>query len=339
MVRRTKRQSEEHVIGREAVKIVTSALPSWWVVREYQPDYGIDLAIELFEETGGRCSGGKSRKQTYDTLGEHLLVQVKGSRGLELQELRVRPRLNVERNDKARAPTGPTTSETIRVYSKSIDTHELLTVQRMGAAMPVLLVLVDVSTCRSHFVCLTDYIDKVILPASPRYADKTHKTIYVPERNEITPGELVPLRYYGKRPKLYAAFQKFAYQEHEMEYVNDCDLLRVSRSFARILLRSDIWRSCGWWAPLSTGLKDLEALLGKGDPKVFKYRDLASAADAHKRTWSRVGDSGGTLYTQSQMSQIIEIRTLWQRLSNIGRIHEEICREWFLPTSLGLITS
>jgi hypothetical protein len=198
---------------------------------------------------------------------------------------------------------------------------------------------VDVETRRSYFVCLTDYIDKVILPRSPGYADKGQKTINVPARNEITPDNLVPLSYYAKRPKLYAAFQKFAYQEHEMSYVNDYDLVKVSKRFARILLRSDIWRSCAWWGPLSIALKELETLIKTGQPRPLKRSTLVSIPDAKKRIGSNPNAADGKLYTQSEMLQIMAIRTLWGQLSNIGRIHEEISREWFLPTSLGQMSS
>ena len=101
MTNRPKRQSEEHVIGREAVKILTSTLPSSWVVREYQPDYGIDLAIELFEQSGDADSRMNNAKKQYDALGEHLFVQVKGSRVLRSHEIRVKSRLNVERFEAA----------------------------------------------------------------------------------------------------------------------------------------------------------------------------------------------------------------------------------------------
>jgi len=114
----------------------------------------------------------------------------------------------------------------------------------MGAALPVLLVLVDVSQRRSFFVCLTDYVDKIILPENVDYAKRRMKTIHVPERNEITATHLETPRYYATRPKLYAAFQKFGYQDHELQYVEDDNLLETCERFARFLLRSDVWHSC-----------------------------------------------------------------------------------------------
>jgi hypothetical protein len=336
MTNRPKRQSEEHVIGREAVKILTSTLPSSWVVREYQPDYGIDLAIELFEQSGDADSTMNNAKKQYDALGEHLFVQVKGSRVLSPHEIRVKPRLNVERFDAAAKGAD---SQTVRVFSKPIETSELVTVQRMGAALPVLLVLVDVSRRQSFFVCLTDYVDKIILPEDVDYTRRRTKTIYVPESNEITATHLEPLQYYAKRPKLYAAFQKFAYQDHELQYVDDDNLLATCQRFARFLLRSDVWHTCKSWLPIAMAHHNLKALIKDGNPRLFGDPRPPEKRGSQERLWSRYGGSDDHLYTQAEILRLMEIRTLWNQLSNIGRIHEEICREWFLPTSLGVMTS
>lgn len=332
MPNRPKRQSEQHVIGRKAVKIFTAALPPWWVTREYQPDYGIDLEIELFDEV--RDSHPKNRTKTYDSLGEHLFVQVKGAQALESRQVQIQARMNVERSEGV-APGIP--PQNLQVFAKAIETTELVTVQRMGAALPVLLVLVDVSAERSFFVSLTDYVDKIILPEDPDYSKKETKTIFVPELNEITRSRLVPLQYYAKRPKLYAAFQKFAYQDHELRYVDDADLLETSQRFARFLLRSDVWNSCSFWLPIAMAHENLKSLLKDGNPRVFGMPPSANANEPPARTW--VGPSGNesNLYTRDEVLRFMEIRTLWNQLANIGRIHEEICREWFLP--LGIDTT
>jgi hypothetical protein len=50
----------------ESVGILKGLLPKEWVVREYRPDYGIDLAVELFS------NGGVDRIETLG--GTHLLA-------------------------------------------------------------------------------------------------------------------------------------------------------------------------------------------------------------------------------------------------------------------------
>jgi hypothetical protein len=102
------------------------------------------------------------------------------------------------------------------VLKLNLDTAELMTVEAMGAALPVLLFVVALDTERVFYVCLNDYIDKVLLPDNPDYKSQESKIICIPIRNEITADEasLIPLRHYATRPKLYAAFTRFTYQHH-----------------------------------------------------------------------------------------------------------------------------
>jgi hypothetical protein len=71
------------------------------------------------------------------------------------------------------------------------------------------------------------------------------------KKNEITNEERdnVPLRFYAKRAKLMAAFQKFAYQKNELDYTNNVHLKEAATHFANILLRYDFWKSCEGLVP------------------------------------------------------------------------------------------
>ena len=89
---RSKRKPEAHIIGEEAVRIIEALLPAHWTIREYHPDYGIDLAVEVFERSGTETNGHPA----YDTLGEHLFLQVKGCRSIEPIQFKVTDRINVE---------------------------------------------------------------------------------------------------------------------------------------------------------------------------------------------------------------------------------------------------
>ena len=44
---RTKRKTLAHLIDKSALDIIDDLIPEYWTIREYKPDYGIDLAIEL----------------------------------------------------------------------------------------------------------------------------------------------------------------------------------------------------------------------------------------------------------------------------------------------------
>ncbi|OAD23605.1 hypothetical protein THIOM_000555 [Candidatus Thiomargarita nelsonii] len=106
----------------------------------------------------------------------------------------------------------------IPVAKFQLDMSDILTIQSIGVAIPVLLILVDTNTEKAFFICLNDYIDKVLIPEYPSYASKGSKIIYIPTANEIADEEdaLVPLRAYGKRSKMYGAFALFGYQMKEI---------------------------------------------------------------------------------------------------------------------------
>ena len=99
-----------------------------------------------------------------------------------------------------------------------IDTDELLTVQTMGPTIAVVLVVVCLDAGRVFFVCLNDLVEKVLLVDDPKYAEKSTKTIYLPAKNELSKEALAlcALRFMAKRPKLYAAFNRFNYQQNEI---------------------------------------------------------------------------------------------------------------------------
>jgi uncharacterized protein DUF4365 len=61
---------ESHVIGEEAVSIFLSACPSEWITMPIQPDYGLDLRIEM--------SKGNN------VTGEEFFVQVKGRKNVKI---------------------------------------------------------------------------------------------------------------------------------------------------------------------------------------------------------------------------------------------------------------
>ena len=208
---RRKRRSINQINEEVSYRILRERLPETWVIHEYGPDYGIDCVVELFDYL-------EEDETIAETLGENFFVQLKSSASVKYSTRRVYPRENVEKG-----PLNQDQSEyfDLPVAKFQIEMSELLTVQAMGPAIPVLLILVDVTTRKVFFVCLNDYIDKVVIPEDPTYYDKDSKTIFIPLANELLLSEenLVPLRIYGKRSKMYGAFGKFIYQKNEIETV------------------------------------------------------------------------------------------------------------------------
>ena len=318
---RPKRRPPAHISGDQAIKIVERMLPAQWVARKYHPDYGIDIAVELFEQT--KTLGNEI---VFDTLGEHLFLQVKGTAKLTPKRIRVASRPNINRPPPARFQSH---SVNIDVFEFRLESTELVTVQRMGASVPVLLVLVELGTERAFFVCLNDYIDKILLPSDPKYAEKETHLIRIPAANDLA-RSATALSFYAKRPKLYAAFQNFAYQHHELGYTLKADLNRTSKYFAKMLLRYDFWSKCESWGLIECLHQQLQSLLRKGAPGHIGVYPVTKTA-AYKRWVDQYGD-------QSSLKGLLnsfDIRSLWASMSSAGNTFEEICREWFLPTFLG----
>ena len=76
---RGKKRTAQHITGENGVSILKDLLPGEWAVREYNPDYGIDLDVELFDDLGNKV---------YVTRGEHVLFQVKGTEKLNKKTIK-----------------------------------------------------------------------------------------------------------------------------------------------------------------------------------------------------------------------------------------------------------
>lgn len=130
-------RSESHLIDQKAVFFVRENLPTEWVVRELTPDYGLDLDVEVFEKENGRIT----------TLGERLYLQVKGTTMANY--------IDVTYGTKD-------VMSTKRCVSFSLDTGLLHLVERVGNSLPILLVVVDLSSKNAYFSCLNDYLEYVL---------------------------------------------------------------------------------------------------------------------------------------------------------------------------------
>jgi hypothetical protein len=310
-----KRRSFNQVKEEISYRVLRQKLPEAWVMHEYGPDYGIDCVVELFDYID-------TDKLIAETLGETFYVQLKASDSIEYSIKRAFRRANVT---KGRLNEDKSEYIDIEVAKFQLELSELLTVQAMGPAVPVLLVLVDIQTERAFFVCLNDYLDKIIIPEDPGYASKDSKVIYLPTMNEIAPSQtaLVPLRVFGKRAKMYGAFGKFTYQKKEIERIRgianfnpatptdaELDMLRL---FIDTALRQDIWNGHEFWEPIGWSHRELQ-----------KIRETINAGIETKdhETFKAYCDD-----------------IVWHRLCNLANMYEELVREWFLPTVLAQLTS
>ena len=301
-----KRRNQQHMMEDRSIGMLHDALPPEWVLHEYKPDYGIDFVVEVFQYV-------KDDPSTAETLGELFFVQLKSIVKTEIVMERVCKRYNVEKQQLTNIRDESLEIEVIRF---NIDVSELLTVRAMGVGLPVLLVLACLDLNRVFYVCLNDLIDKVIDPADPNYVNQQTKLISIPVRNELKrdPTLLVPVRFYSKRAKLLAAFNKFEYQRSELEYgqaeMETEDLLLMASHFLTKLKTLDIWSDCEMWY------------------LVPHYR---SEIDQIERV---LGDC--TTPVERRLQSIL---SLWGRLVAMGHTFEEMCREWSLPAHLAQFVS
>src|SRR5689334_7860050 len=260
-----KKRSEQHLIDQEGEKLLRSKLPRHWIMREYRPDYGLDFAIEVFKPRGAPTG----RTSAYETLGEHLFVQLKSVAEPVVKPLTLFNRGNVEKGPEHLDQTDKVAE--IDTYRFELETSELITVERMGIGVPVLLIIADLKAQRCSFVCLNDYIDKILRPRHGNYNSKKSRRIHVPSRNEIGTGPgLVALRWYAKRAKLLAAFQRFTYQYAEMEWAQNGDWRGLANIFANKIFTYDFWddtEMCGLIPYTAAGLK---RFFQTGQPGYFK---------------------------------------------------------------------
>lgn len=312
-----KKQSMSHAIDADGQALLASKLPRSWKLREYRPDYGLDYALELFED----FPDIPRPQDTVETLGEHIFIQLKTKANPQHGPCPVFGRHNVEKSREAlnrKDHVG-----TLDTYRLPVDTPELVTVERMGIAVPVLLVVADLARQQCAFVCLNDYIDKILVPRFGNYASAASRTIHIPLLNAVgSEHGNAGLRWYAKRAKLIAAFQRFGFQNNELGYAHEDEWRALALYFANRIARYDIWSDLPMW-PIVTYLGNaLKRFLETGQPGLMSDVTPPSFKDEF------------AYYNRKQ-----DVLELWRMLENLSRIYEDIAREWYLPTGVGFTGS
>ncbi|OBA13385.1 hypothetical protein A9988_01560 [Acinetobacter calcoaceticus] len=298
-----------------SIRLLREKLPQEWVIHSYGSDYGIDCVVELFDFID-------EKKKIVETLGENFFVQLKASDCIKYTKRRAYSRGNVAKGGLIQ---NKKEYIDIPVANFQLDMTDIMTVQSIGTAIPILLILVDTNLEKIYFVCLNDYIDKVIIPEDSKYFNKKSKVISIPLQNEIRDIEesLVPLRAYGKRSKMYGAFNLFNYQLKEIHRLQGLTNFTPEVSFEQgvdmiltfteIALRQDIWSSHEFWQPIEWSFKELTDLKNK--------------------------IKNGVKEEDYQIFLIYCSEYIWSRLTNLANMYEELVREWFMPTYFAQITS
>ena len=221
------------------------------------------------------------------------------------------------------------------VISLPLETTLLNTIKAMASAVVVHLFLVALDERRVFYVCLTDYIDKVIIPQGDHLLTQDTVSICIPLANELSRNDahvrgLNNVRFFAKRAKFYSAFNLFAYQGHEIGYCNDGEERRqMAFHFIKLLRNLDIWSDSGWL--IVDGYRDWLLHLESVLPALPDQTWFTN----HPRTqFSPDAFSCGISLEQFMDQNIFQF---WDGLNVLGRNYEEVCREFGLPTSFELL--
>lgn len=322
-----KKRTMSHIKGEQAVNLLKKHFPASWVVREYTPDYGIDLSVELFNQY----------ENGYITMGEHIFFQVKGTADIQIEYLKIKKRNNVEKD----YSFSEKEIANIKVIKFVIETELLALVEKMGSAVPVILSVVDLETEDSYFICLNDYIEKIIVPMDSNYFNKKTKTIYIPFENKLNSEDGIRIiEWYAKRPKLYALFNKINYQKRELIYTNQNNIKTIVPHFLKILLRSDAWSAQNYFGAMNVVKGEIDYYIKYGideDSKRLIDIQISNGIDVDKKEWEASYCTGLVSFREAQ--QVQSLQRLWDKLCLMGDIYEDVTKEAFLPTCLGISIS
>lgn len=330
-----KKRPTSHVTDSIGMQLFKSVLPQEWVVREYHPDYGIDFFVEVFDFQG----------DGFVTLGEHFFVQLKSHSEVKWITKEVHARYNVE---KMPLEYDRKQSSRMRVIAESLDTAELQLAQSMGSATPLVLVVADTTRSEVHWVCLNDFVDKVLIPEEGQDLSlQASHTVHLPDFNRIGPTDdsLIPLRFLARRGKLYSAFNLFRYQRHEIHYALDRwatgiahrlegpDLLHLANHFLGAILAYDFWKTTHAWPAVELTHRCVEATATMIAQAIAG--DSLDSILAHRLENVQISDESKDDVLRFLFAS--DIRSTFDKLANLGNMFEELCREWFLPTYLGML--
>ena len=295
---------KQHIIGDEAVKILQcEIIPKEWIVHEMNPDYGIDLDVELFESVDSQCI----------TLGEHIFMQVKGVEEPKFGKVKI--------NEYA-----------VEVIKHSLEVSEIALVERMGSAFPVLLIVVDISNGKAYQICLNDYIKKVLPIKNPDYHNQKTVTIYIPVKNEITKDNIDILRWYGKRIKLYSMFHEMLSDLEDLKYMPLKERVYKGRKLVDRYTTYDLLKTKNVWDGVNT-LRDTLFAMKQNDYILPEAINLLKRITGRHNPWTNAEMESveGEKIDAYLYGQEYSIEILSSTITNLSGYFETYCREWFLP--------
>lgn len=332
---RPKRRVRNHLHGECGVTVVKRALPQHWVIREISPDYGLDLHIETFTKV-------PDDETVWDALGEHFFAQVKTVDGVKISEIPPHREVNPKTLDLVPAELEED-FEAMRVISFPLEVDEIETVRQMGSAVPVLLLVVDKKTQTAYYICLNDWIAKVLPGFRSDWRNQKTVVVHIPAANILSnEGEgWNYLSLLARRPKFYGAFVEFGKYQEEMNWAAQRidlavdlydgrvkDLTVEVRDYKRLfsyyyfeLVDLDIWPT--------VENPSLEIMNSFSD----QLEKVKSALDGVPDDWS---DSESRDENYKRMFDAMSlVRMFFMSIAGFPQTYGLMTRNWNIPTQLG----
>lgn len=266
--------------------------------------YGIDLHVEVFEDASEGVSS---------TLGEFFFIQSKGTETLETGMIPIKGE-----------------DYKLEVVKFDLETSELYTIEKMGAAVPTLLFVVDVLNEKIYYVCINDYIDKILNDEEPAYHKQKTKRIYIPISNCISTKKAA--RYlirFSKRAKLYAFFNIVSTFSNDYNYqiFNDYeDVTSFFKTIFRKLLPLDIFEETSLFPQLKIFRDGMTLFLEKG---ILVERGNQELPVAGSELFEVSGLSGS--YKWNEALILVDLNAFFQSMNSLGAFYETEYRAALLP--------
>lgn len=306
-----------HMIDSRAIQFLQNLLPIEWVARTIQPDYGLDLDLELFDYENEKCV----------TLGEHIFLQVKGTENPTYSKSHL-----FGPENEAHALENKYCK--IDVINYSLEVSMLNLVERMGGSLPVLLVVVDLKCSCAYFVCLNDYIRHVLPYQSPDYKSQKNVTIHIPTESKLS---VDSLRWYGKRMKICSLLQEILAVSHDCFYLQGEELVEKVQLLVNRIQDNDAWNARVYWGFMYALYVRMQELLKNGmydnDGEQFAKICAENSEDWRSKTlyvgFEERSECGLTLAQETSCNKFLSLCSAM--LSNF----ENDARHLWLPTYLG----
>ena len=148
------------------------------------------------------------------------------------------------------------------------------------------------------------------------------------------------VEWYAKRPKLYALFNKINYQKRELIYTNQNNMETIITHFLKILLRSDAWIAQNYFGAMYVVKRELDYYIKHGiteEAEQLINNKISEGVDVDKKEWEATYCTGLVSFREAQ--QVQSLQHLWDKLCLMGDLFEDVTKEAFLPTCLGIAIS